>query len=404
MRSLLNSDAALLLKSGFLHVPLVHDQAVEREVESGAAREHLVEAGGTRFVKTLSVQSLLDNYDKVDPEEFREFESELLKDISSIRSAGGLSIEGRLRTILFEVMPRFVRRRGGFQRRRLGEEEIPDRIAEGIRVPARYFEEAARLEENADSVRRAIRRLEEPGRRIEPPEEGLIRGSELREWIRRAVTARVAERERSRLERMLAHGAGLDGTPRGRIALRLYLAGAGSMEIDGFGFVRRGAADDYFVYKRTGAYALKDFYGRLYLFPDCRVAVSTDPPLRPFVFEVYKHPFLEDCDSGQPICLRDFDPPSAFSAEGAVRALEEGLNALLRGYSSRRRNGYHSLEKMPRFAGTAEPDDGEDPWLQDYPVFRRRRVSYIDFDDYRIPNDHPGVVSGEVEITNDLTP
>lgn len=404
MRSLLNSDVPLLLKSGFLHVPLVFDPAVEREIGDGAARDHLIEAGGRFFVKALSVQSLLDHYDRVDPEEFRELEAEVLKDFSIVPGAGELSIEGRLRTILFEVMPRFVRRRRGFQRRRLGEEEILDLIAERIRVPARYFEEAARLAENADSVRRGIRRLEELGRSVEPPGEGVIPAGALREWIRRAVTARMAERERDRLGRMLARRDDLDGTPRRRLALRLYLAGAGSVEVDGFGFLRRGATDGYFVYKRTGEYALKDFYGRLYLFPDCRVAVSTDSPLWPFVIEVYKHPFLEDCDSGQPICLRDFDPPRAFSAAAAVRALEEGVNALLRGYSSRRRNGYHSLESMPMPAGTAEPDDDGDPWPQDYPVFRRRRVSYIDFEDYRIPNDHFGVVSGEVEVTNDLTP
>ena len=89
----------------------------------------------------------------------------------------------------------------------------------------------------------------------------------------------------------------------------LYISEKGSLEIDGFGFSRMGMTDEYVIYKHTGEYALKDYYGRIYLFPDCRVAVSTIVPLKPVVLDTYKHPFLEGHDAGQPICLRGFNPP-----------------------------------------------------------------------------------------------
>jgi hypothetical protein len=140
----------------------------------------------------------------------------------------------------------------------------------------------------------------------------------------------------------------------------LYIADTGAMEIDGFGFTKSNDNRGYLVYKRTGEYILKDYYARSYLFPDCSVAVSTAGPLRPIVIETYKHPFLYDYDSGQEICMRSFNPPKQFTVNNAITVLEEGINALLYGYDSRRRNGIHSLDH------------------------RRVHVKGIEFDDYRI--------------------
>jgi hypothetical protein len=398
----MTSGFDLVVKSGFLYVPLVFDPTVEREIGERPGRDGLIEADGRFFVKALSLQSVLDNYEAIDPEGFREREIPGLGGGTPTAGVGEMSFEGKLGTILFGVMPRFVRRRKGFRRGRLGEEEILDLIAEKIRIPPKYHEEAARLADT-DFLRRSLRDLEDREIGVDPPGEGKVPADALREWILRALTARAAKREKERLRRMLELWSGPAEASGKRAALRLYIAGEGSLEVDGFGFLRIGAADEYFVYKRTGEYALKDYFGRLYLFPDCRVAVSTVAPLRPFVMETYRHPFLESYDSGQPICLRHFDPPRLFSAAAVVRALEEGINALLRGYSSRRRNGYRSLDPMPRHVVAAPDDDGV-PWPFDGPAVRGRGIPHIDFEDYRIPRDHPGIASGTVEVTNDLTP
>jgi hypothetical protein len=76
--------------------------------------------------------------------------------------------------------------------------------------------------------------------------------------------------------------------------------------------------------------------------------------------EKYKHPFLLDYKSGQEICMKDFIPSNELTAKNIIRTLEEGLTALHYGYDGRRRNGYHSLDKM---------------WVH---------IPTIDFDEYRI--------------------
>jgi len=73
------------------------------------------------------------------------------------------------------------------------------------------------------------------------------------------------------------------------------------------------------------------------------------------------------------------EPEKEFSAGNVISALEEGLATLYYGYNPRLRNGYHSLD----------------------PLTQMRRS--LDFMDYRIPPDHPDIVSGKVEVTNART-
>ena len=143
-------------------------------------------------------------------------------------------------------------------------------------------------------------------------------------------------------------------TSEKHIGILLYIADTGSLEIDDFGFQRLNFPDEYLVYKHTGEYELKDYYARKYRFPNCRVAVATWGHFIPQVMETYKHPFLLWHRSGQEICMGDFYPPSEFSPENIISTLEAGINALLYGYDSRRRNGYHSLDETTRLVETVE--------------------------------------------------
>ncbi len=149
------------------------------------------------------------------------------------------------------------------------------------------------------------------------------------------------------------------------------------MEFNGFGWQRLRQPGEYLVYKRTGPFLLVDYFRRPYLFPDCRVAVSTSGPFKPVVLERYKHPLLRSYRKQQLICLpEDYQPASEFSAAAVVKALEAGINALYYGYNPRQRNGYHSLDKYGR------------------------SLSVLDFEDLRLPADHPLVQGGELEIKN----
>jgi len=154
------------------------------------------------------------------------------------------------------------------------------------------------------------------------------------------------------------------------------LAHKGSLELDGFGFTRLKRTPGYRIYKRTGPYVLQDYYRRLYFFQDCRVAITTVGRLRPVVVDHYKHPFLRRHGPGQQICMGPENQNLLFSAQNAIRVLEEGINTLLYSYDTRRRRGYHRLDVLPGM------------------------MRLVDFEDYRIPPDHPLLVSGQVEVKN----
>lgn len=401
MLDLLETDLRLAVKAGYLHLPLLFDPTVEGEIRAGRPAGSLLLVGGRHFVKAVSLSSLVEAYEAIRPESYARIRETVLRPYGAALTSRGIAVDGALRTLLFGVMPHFVRRGKGRERTRLTEREILDLVGARIAPPPRYYREAARrLDPKA--LEAVLGELERKGDGPDLPPEGPIPAARLRGWFVAALEARIARREVARLRQLSAQQREFDRMDVNHAAVLLYIADRGALEIDGFGFSRTGST--YFAFKRTGEYALMDFYGRPYLFPDCRVAVSSIPPLKPFVMDRYKHPFLEGHDSGQEICLRGFTPPSLFTADGVIAALEEGVSALLYGYSSRRRNGYHSLDRLPGQKGTGGRREDAAAEFPDYPVIRRPGVLEVDFADRRVGSDHPKIVSGQVPITNSFTP
>jgi hypothetical protein len=169
--------------------------------------------------------------------------------------------------------------------------------------------------------------------------------------------AKILHSKKEGLRKMLQLREQLKNTKKKHLATLMYIADKGSLEIDGFGFSRIDSSHEYLVYKRTGEYILKDYYARSYLFPDCRVAVPTFGTLRPIVMETYKHPFLLGHEAGQEICLGQFTPPNKLTAGSIIGGVEKGINALIYGYDSRRRNGIHSLDRKLLYVKSIEFDD-----------------------------------------------
>jgi hypothetical protein len=403
MRHLLDTDIDLAVEAGFIYVPLLFDPAIEREIHTPPKSHSLIELDGRPFIKTVSVRSLLENYEEIYPESYGQLKRACLERYCRAPRLKGVPISDKLRTILLYVMPYFVRRHKGLDRTRLREEDILDLIGERVTVTARHCEDATKIFDT-NALRRALSNLEKQRATIDPLGDGMISAPKLREWLFHAVNLTIVDNEKALLRQALRDREQFSEAKRKHVAMLLYVSEKGSLEVDGFGFSRIGLTDEYVIYKHIGEYALRDFYGRTYLFPDCRVAVSTIAPLKPFVMERYKHPFLEGYDSRQEICMRGFNPPNLFTAAAAINALEEGINALLYGYSSRRRNGYHSLDRITKHRRTVDFEDYTLPDPTDYPVIRNRHVLHVDFDDYRIPHDHPKIASGQVEITNNYTP
>lgn len=389
VKGVFESDVDVVHRAGYICLPLLFDPSVAAEIEGDLRNGFVILVHGRHFVRTLSLQSLLGSYECLCPDAYRELRRSCLERIHGDPRPIETGVSERLRTILFQVMPHFFRRGKSFDRRKLTEEEILDVIGQRIGLVGSVENTAA--PPFSASLRRTLAALESRRATVEPPAEGLLTATALSRWLAAALEARILEEERLRLAELLKAHERLDDDSRNRMSILQRVAEKGALELDGFGFRRLGQGDDYLIYKRIDAYALCDYYGRLYLFPRCRVAVSTATTLRPFVMETYKHPLLAGHDSGQEICLRDFRPRDGFSWAAVLEALQQGINALLYGYSSRRRNGYHSLERSSKRTGG--PGVGE-----------TRPILDVDFADYRVPADDPRILSGEVEITNRVVP
>jgi hypothetical protein len=386
MERLLDTDIELVVRSGFLYLPLLFDPAVEKELssaqdemllEAGAAfgGERILEVGGRHYLKTLRLASLIKAYRILDRGAAAHLRRTFLDTYGVLPY---LKVGGKLPVILFEILPHFVRTRKAPWRRAASQGDILACLRSRIPTPPRYLEAAARFVDT-EPLRRLVRDGENSGAGLAPPQDGLLRGCDLRAWLLRAVALEVIWTEKARLQESLVQRERFRETTMEDLATLLFIADQTSFEVDGFGFLRDGESDDYIIYKRSGEYALRDYYGRLYLFPDCRVAVSTGGRLHPLVLDRYKHPFLFGHEAGQELCLREFATGKEFSAGNVISALEQGLAALYSGYNPRLRNGYHSLDPLTQIQRS------------------------LDFTSYRIPPDYPDIVSGKVEVTNART-
>ncbi len=401
MLQILDKNGELFVKDGFIYLPLLLDPSVEEEIVeavesiSGILPEGIIaEVKGKRFIKSISLKSLIDGCEKLDPALFERIRNEVIIGYNYGVDPSKIFPDKNLSSIVFHVMPYFVRRHRDFRKEK-GEEDILDVIADRINIPSRFYDDAERViagEKLRCSIRASDEEVEEPFMG-----EGIVMVKSLEEWLTRSLKVKINREESKRRSQLFSHQEGVHYGRKKRIAAMLFISEKGAIEMDGFGFMRVSGTHEYIIYKRTGEYALKDFYGRLYLFPDCRVAVSTYS-LKPFVMERYKHPFLQWYDSGQEICLKNFVVPREITPENIIKALEEGINAILYGYSGRRRNGYHSLDLEGGGFIEMEFEEIDDPLFP-----RRRTMKRVVFDDYRIPDDHPKIVSGEVKITNSHT-
>jgi hypothetical protein len=360
---LLESGIDFLVESGFLYVPLLFDPAVEEEIRTtlGTSRpkqrmESLLQSDGKYFVKTVSLASLVDNSEKIYKSLYEQVRSTIVQKLPVKLDRSMTPLGWKLITIIFAIMPYFIRKNRVLERQKFGSKEILKLIAEKVDIPAKDYERRNTFFD-LRPLQEALEELDKLKTTFVLPEDGMMASGELAKWLYKALEARIIDEERTRLKNEVLKRRQLVEAAEENLDILLYIEEKGSLEIDGFGFIRVGRGDDYLIYKRSGEYTLKDYYGRSYLFPDCRVAVPTFNPFRPVVMEKYKHPFLYAHDSGQEICLTRFNPPQEFSAKNIIEVLEEGFNALVHGYNARRRRGYHSLDDPRQYVKTVEFDD-----------------------------------------------
>jgi hypothetical protein len=357
---LLQSDLKLVVKSGFLYLPLLYDPDIAREIQTeptpGGPAERLIEVAGEHFIRSVSIQSILGNMEGIDNGYYRQMQSEYLGQFPASPTLEAISPDSKLMALLLKVMPYFVKKNKGLSRKRLNDEEFLEFLSDGIDIPQSSREQADKYFDSGP-LRQRLNELKRVEQKVEPLHDGPISVEILDRWLHKALQVQIVDEEIARLKKQLRDRERLTEAQRNHLCTLIYIAEEGTLEIDGFGLCRIGPGDDYLVYKRTGEYILKDYYARRYLFPDCRVAVPTMRPFKPMVLELYKHPFLRGYHSQQEICMKEFTSPDEFTADNIIKILEEGINALLYGYDARRRNGYHSLDPTRHYIKTIEFDD-----------------------------------------------
>jgi hypothetical protein len=389
MQQLLDSNLDLLITAGSLYVPLRFDPSIAAELEAYPGCASSPDPGpeptpplrmmaGKPYIKAMSLSSLAENYETIHPDAYAELRRTCLEKYRPAHTGPEISNDPKLRTIIFEILPHFIKMKKDRKPGSPPAADILKLMTRRLAIPPEYYRQAQDLY-SPEALRRQLRAWADSPEPSAPPPEGLLASRELKAWFRRVIAARIVARESDRLHRLLAEGEPSLTSRRQFLALQLYIAGVGGLEIDGCGFCRLRRHGEYLIYKRTGEYALKDYYGRIYRFPDCRVAVASLGRLKPVVLERYKHPLLYRYAPGQEICIRQYTPATAFTAANVIQALEEGLSALYYGYNRRRRNGYHSLDRITEYHRS------------------------IDFADYVIPRDDPRIISGELEVTNSYT-
>jgi hypothetical protein len=391
MWQLLNGETGILIRSGYVYVPLLFDREVEAElkVPVGAGvlpppggvetktDDVLLYADGGYFVKSLSLHSLVENYPVVFPEECERERQHLREKVFHGISACGPLLDTRLKTIILEIIPQFLRPRRTRRPFNNREGGVLANLAAKLPMGRGWTVLTERLQEQKTSLQQVLLRLEHLDRPPAPPPEQHRPGRELAVWFQEAVQWNLVGQEIRHWQRELTEVQDLLDLPKPELAVLLDIAARGAVEVDGCGCCPdKRYPGEYLVYKRTGEFVLQDYFGRFYLFPDCRVGVSTAGPFHPMVLDTYKHPLLRGFGSRQKICLTDYQPALEFSAKAVIRALEEGLNALYYGYNSRKRNGYNSLDSFGR------------------------HLSVIDFEDLRLPREDPRLINGEVEVKN----
>ncbi len=363
-----------------IHAELRGQDPLEKDAQAFETKEpkpRIIFHEGVPYVETVSWNHLMQHADILFPHTAQKIRKQSLRDLRIRAKWQGLHpcLE-HVEMVVFQVLPRFVRVPFSVKGSKDRAAALAAWLAKRVSLPIRYWRWAEEMEhEKKGGSAKGFDGLQEPRDGDRPRR---VSVQELRQAVEGALTGRYRNtvlKQESRLrERMqlFAHW------PTEARAFMLYVFTRGALEVDGFGFFHRAFDGALVVYKRTGRYALMDYYHRLYLFPDCRVAVSP-LDLWPVVVEKYKHPLLARHQPWQRICLGRAPQGRSWTAANIFRSIEDGLNALYYGYDARKRNGYHSLDQLP----------GSD--------------REVHFEDLRIPGDETSRLLENIPVTNAWT-
>jgi hypothetical protein len=368
VKKILGSIDEVLIRDNFIYLPLLLDHEIEKEIESN---EQVIKANEKFFVKAIGIDTIVKNFDKIYKEAYSSIEGELCKKIFS-KEIPAISTDKNyhlLNALIFEVMPYFCPSFARIRNEKEKKEAVISAIEKSIREDIEKYRQ--RASELLDKTEQAdlLKKLKTKEKVTFP--EGVVKASSLENLLKEAVEIEIITKKRKELEESVK---AMKETNTRYLAAMLYLKDVRNFEFENFGFEKQEGY--YLTYVKLKEYALKDFDGRIYLFPPCRVGTCvtfSGEVHKPIVVDRYKHPFLEDYAQKQTICIVNFELKGNTAGKRVISAIEQGISTLLYGYySSNNFRGYHRL-------------DGS---------------GMISFSEYEISKDDPRIKSGEIAITN----
>jgi len=205
MRRLIGSGIDFLVDSGFLCLPLLYDPDIEGEIqaildptESHETTGSVILSEGKHFVKSLGLHSLVKNYERTGKDLYDQIRSTVLRQVAGNADRGETSLSCKLITIIFQIMPYFIKKNRGFERGKFGKKEILKLIAEKVEIPPTDYERTNTVFD-LQSLQEALKELEKLDSTFTLPTDGIISSSTLRSWLQQALKAQVIEKEKTRL-------------------------------------------------------------------------------------------------------------------------------------------------------------------------------------------------------------
>lgn len=378
-----------LLKDGVIYLPCPMDPQIATEIKKTADPEippqicrrgdrgpKIVFEQETPYVENIPWEGLVRHAHILFPRLARRVREKVQRELFGDRKPqASVASKAPLETALFEVLPRFVRLPSYVKSAESKRVALALWLSRRIGIPERFVRWAEDIRRDDGDSKGTIGSNSFPGGAPNHKEGWIVGVRALQQALEDALEKTYRESIRQEQDRLRETLRSYRDWPPAALGFMLFVLSRGVLEVDGYGFLRRDSDGTVVIYKRSGRYALRDYYNRLYLFPDCRVAV-TSKDLWPVVMDSYKHPLLARHQPWQRICLGRSSAGRSFTAAHIIGSLEDGLNALYHGYDPRKRNGYHPLDQLPGL----QKD--------------------IHFEDLKIPSDDPRCLSGEIPITN----
>ena len=331
----------VLVEQGIAYYPLLVDPLIERELPKSNS---IKKKKGSFFIRGLSIDSAIESFPKAHPMDHEFLKKALLKKIdldSKPKISGGNILE----TLIFEVMPYFL------DKKKLGMPKSPSRreilasIRENIGVPKSSYAQAKSIYSAGDN-HQAIKSIDHMIKYQKIPS-GIVTIDALNPLLQSAIERRMLMDEKEKMKKDEKTMKKLAKQSIEDIATLLCLKEKKEFELQDFGFMkerRRWDEDDecyceevadYTAYLKIGAYALKDFDGKIYPLKPCRIGLEiyANKSLgNAFSIGKYKSPFVPPNSKDYDICVGDAENNGKNFAERIISELEMGKTALLSGY------------------------------------------------------------------------